>query len=371
MHGDLGQGAREQALRAFRNGKVDVLVATDVAARGIDVEDVTHVINYECPDDEKTYLHRIGRTGRAGASGVAVTFVDWEDVPRWGMINKALGLPFDEPIETYHTSEHIYTGLGIPEGTTGRLPRAARTRAGLDAEVLEDLGGREPGGRSSGGRGSDGGRGTSRGHSHHHGRTIPHGHKEAPKSGAGAEAAEGEKAPRRRRPRNRKRTRGGQSVTPEQGGAPSGSEAEPRDAGSASLDSARGIRRRANAPASVEADPDPVTLGARRAAHPRRVGAADHRQVHARHRELHRPAVRHDGRVVALRARDGNRPQRGADRRAAEQGGLALHIHGRDARVGDRTGANAVEGLGHGRAPIRSAWAEVAVPSSRPRASAR
>ena len=63
VHGDLGQGAREQALRAFRNGKVDVLVATDVAARGIDVEGVTHVVNYQCPEDEKTYLHRIGRTG--------------------------------------------------------------------------------------------------------------------------------------------------------------------------------------------------------------------------------------------------------------------------------------------------------------------
>ena len=83
VHGDLGQGAREQALRAFRNGKVDVLVATDVAARGIDVEDVTHVINYQCPEDEKTYLHRIGRTGRAGATGIAVTFVDWDDLPRW------------------------------------------------------------------------------------------------------------------------------------------------------------------------------------------------------------------------------------------------------------------------------------------------
>ena len=66
VHGDLGQGAREQALRAFRSGKVDVLVATDVAARGIDVEGVTHVINYQCPEDEKTYIHRIGRTGRAG-----------------------------------------------------------------------------------------------------------------------------------------------------------------------------------------------------------------------------------------------------------------------------------------------------------------
>ena len=67
-------------MRAFRSGKVDVLVATDVAARGLDVDDVTHVINYECPEDEKAYLHRIGRTGRAGREGVAVTFVDWDDL---------------------------------------------------------------------------------------------------------------------------------------------------------------------------------------------------------------------------------------------------------------------------------------------------
>jgi len=82
VHGDLGQGAREQALRAFRSGKVDVLVATDVAARGIDVDDVTHVINYQTPDDEKTYVHRIGRTGRAGKTGVAITLVDWDEMPR-------------------------------------------------------------------------------------------------------------------------------------------------------------------------------------------------------------------------------------------------------------------------------------------------
>src|SRR5690625_144798 len=66
IHGDLGQGAREQALRAFRSGKVDVLVATDVAARGIDVENVTHVGNYQCPEHGKVYLHRTGRPGRAG-----------------------------------------------------------------------------------------------------------------------------------------------------------------------------------------------------------------------------------------------------------------------------------------------------------------
>jgi superfamily II DNA/RNA helicase len=152
VHGDLGQGAREQALRAFRSGKVDVLVATDVAARGIDVTDVTHVINYQCPEDEKTYVHRIGRTGRAGKEGVAVTLVDWDDMPRWKMVSDELGLGIDEPAETYSTSEHLYTDLGIPTSATGRLPLAKRTRAGLSAEYVDSEGdvgsGRKPRGRT-------------------------------------------------------------------------------------------------------------------------------------------------------------------------------------------------------------------------------
>ena len=161
VHGDLGQGAREQALRAFRAGKVDILVATDVAARGIDVEGVTHVINYECPDDDKSFLHRIGRTGRAGASGVAITLVDWADLTRWHLINKTLGLAFHDPIETYSSSDHVYTGLNIPKDAKGRLPEAKRTRAGLEAEQLEDLG--ETGKRQGKGRSRDGGRDGNRG----------------------------------------------------------------------------------------------------------------------------------------------------------------------------------------------------------------
>jgi superfamily II DNA/RNA helicase len=141
VHGDLGQGAREQALRAFRSGKVDVLVATDVAARGIDIDDVTHVINFQCPEDEKTYVHRIGRTGRAGREGVAITLVDWDEEYRWKTINDALNLGKPEPVETYSTSEHLFADLGIPEGSTGRLPLGMRTRAGLDAEPEEDLSG--------------------------------------------------------------------------------------------------------------------------------------------------------------------------------------------------------------------------------------
>ena len=77
LHGDMSQEARERSMAAFRTGKKDILVATEVAARGIDVDDVTHVINYTVPEDEKAYLHRVGRTGRAGRTGIAVTFVDW------------------------------------------------------------------------------------------------------------------------------------------------------------------------------------------------------------------------------------------------------------------------------------------------------
>ncbi|MGI5402741.1 DEAD/DEAH box helicase [Streptomyces sp. CA-135486] len=189
VHGDLGQGAREQALRAFRNGKVDVLVCTDVAARGIDVEGVTHVINYQSPEDEKTYLHRIGRTGRAGAKGIAITLVDWDDIPRWQLINKALDLGFSDPVETYSTSPHLFEELSIPAGTKGVLPRAERTRAGLAAEEVEDLG-------ETGGRGR--------------------------KSAAPTE----ERAPRTRTPRQRRRTRSGSSLLTPDADAPAESESE-------------------------------------------------------------------------------------------------------------------------------------------------
>ena len=121
LHGDMAQVAREKALTKFREDKLDVLVATDVAARGIDVAAVTHVINYTCPEDDKAYIHRIGRTGRAGASGIAITFVDWADLHRWKMINKTLDLPFDEPQETYSTSEHLFHDQGIAPGTKGRI----------------------------------------------------------------------------------------------------------------------------------------------------------------------------------------------------------------------------------------------------------
>lgn len=144
LHGDMAQVAREKALTKFREDKIRVLVATDVAARGIDVAGVSHVINYTCPEDDKTYVHRIGRTGRAGATGTAITFVDWADLHRWKMINKTLDLPFDEPQETYSTSEHLFHDQGIPPGTKGRIVDPAP----VERKPREDRGGRgERGGR--------------------------------------------------------------------------------------------------------------------------------------------------------------------------------------------------------------------------------
>ena len=240
IHGDLGQGAREQAMRAFRSGKVDILVATDVAARGLDVDNVTHVVNYQCPEDEKTYIHRVGRTGRAGNTGIAVTFVDWEDVPRWGLIDRQLDLGIPDPQETYSSSPHLYSDLDIPAGSNGRLARDKRTRAGLDAEELEDLG--ETGGARRRPRHSDGGRdGRSR--------------DRRPREGSGAE----QRSDTERRPRTRRRTRGGGAAVAasgrSDGDAPestvtAGAPATVEEAGSSSAASTgRPRRRRRRGPA--------------------------------------------------------------------------------------------------------------------------
>lgn len=228
LHGDLNQVAREQALKAFRTGKVDILVATDVAARGIDVEDVTHVINHRVPEDEKTYLHRTGRTGRAGNEGTAVTLVDWDDLPRWKVINDALELGVPEPVETYSSSEHLFYDLNIPAGTKGRLPREERVAEGMGDEFFESArdsrdgrparsrGGRD-GGRS-GGRdgekgsrrsrgGRDGGREGRSGEGRGERRSRSEGRKRAERSeraerneqGASERSERSERAPRQRR----------------------------------------------------------------------------------------------------------------------------------------------------------------------------
>ena len=230
VHGDLGQAQRERALRAFRHGKVDVLVATDVAARGLDVEDVTHVVNYECPEDDKAYLHRIGRTGRAGRTGVAVTFVDWRDLQRWKIINESLSLGLADPPETYSTSEHLFAALGIPPAAGSRLPRAQRDRAGLEAEEIEDLG---ETGRARSGSGRQEHR---HAHSGRGGRRGSAGRDTGPRSEDSR--ADGERAPGRRGARIRRRTRGGLALPAEAAGT--GHSQEATDAGGAADTAAAG-----------------------------------------------------------------------------------------------------------------------------------
>lgn len=196
VHGDMSQEARERSMAAFKAGKKDVLIATDVAARGIDVDDVTHVINHTIPDDEKTYLHRAGRTGRAGKTGIAVTFVDWDDLHKWALINRALDMGVPEPVETYSSSPHLYADLDIPEGTKGRLP-------GAHAPAVRDAASRPPRERQRSGTGSGSGTGDRQ-------RTRSSGPRQESAEGGGTHDGE---APRRRR--NRTRTR-----RPSSGGAP-------------------------------------------------------------------------------------------------------------------------------------------------------
>ena len=228
LHGDLNQVAREQALKAFRTGKVDILVATDVAARGIDVEDVTHVINHRVPEDEKTYLHRTGRTGRAGNEGTAITLVDWDDLPRWKVINDALELGVPEPVETYSSSEHLFYDLNIPAGTKGRLPREERVAEGMGDEFFESARDSRDGrpARSRGGRdgGREGGRSGEKGSRRSRGgregrssegrgerRSRSEGRKRAERSERSSERAErteqGASERSERAPRQRRRTR--------------------------------------------------------------------------------------------------------------------------------------------------------------------
>jgi superfamily II DNA/RNA helicase len=118
MHGDKSQSQREKALARFERGEVDTLVATDVAARGIDVRDVTHVINYDAPEDRDGYVHRIGRTGRAGRAGIGVTFVLGDQARDVSRIATDLGLH----------REFSLSGMATATSGGGRRPNASTRR---------------------------------------------------------------------------------------------------------------------------------------------------------------------------------------------------------------------------------------------------
>ena len=113
MHGDKSQGQREKALARFTTGHTDTLIATDVAARGLDVDDITHVINFDAPEDREGYVHRVGRTGRAGRTGVGITFVNADQAGDVAKIASALDL----------REEYESAGFARPSAKGERSPR--------------------------------------------------------------------------------------------------------------------------------------------------------------------------------------------------------------------------------------------------------
>lgn len=217
VHGDMTQEARERSMAAFKAGKKDILIATDVAARGIDVNDVTHVINHTVPDDHDAYLHRVGRTGRAGKTGIAVTFVDWADMHKWALINRALDMGQPEPIETYSSSPHLYADLNIPEGSKGRLKATPIPKVEKEASRPPRERTRRRSGGSGGGPASDNTR-DSRGGDRAEGASSASDANRASTATAGS--GEPSAAPRKRR---RRRRGGSGSAT---GAAPAASSGE-------------------------------------------------------------------------------------------------------------------------------------------------
>ncbi len=209
VHGDLGQIAREKALKAFRNGDIDVLVATDVAARGIDIDDITHVINYQIPEDEQAYVHRIGRTGRAGKTGIAITLVDWDELERWSMIDKALKLDCPDPSETYSNSPHLYEELNIPADAGGSIGAARKSQGAKSSNAKSQDGtrisstdsNRERPARNRSRRRTRGGQGAT-GHVETSAEATAPAAADTDKAAEGGADSPARKRRRRRRPRN-------------------------------------------------------------------------------------------------------------------------------------------------------------------------
>ncbi|MDB4866067.1 MAG: hypothetical protein JWR03_400 [Cohnella sp.] len=151
LHGDLSQSKREQVMNRFREAKLQLLVATDVAARGLDVEGVTHVFNYDIPQDVDSYIHRIGRTGRAGGSGLAVTFVVPRDQPELAAIENGIG----QTLERRRMMDESPEGKieNAREQAKQELRRGARSGGGQSRSGTRTSGARS-GGSRDGARGS-------------------------------------------------------------------------------------------------------------------------------------------------------------------------------------------------------------------------
>jgi ATP-dependent RNA helicase RhlE len=216
IHGNKSQGARERALAAFKAGKMRVLVATDIAARGIDIDDITHVVNFDLPEVPETYVHRIGRTARAGASGFAMSFCDIEERELLHMIEKTTRQTI--PVVTGHPYEPSWASQ--PYKPTGRPPMnlgKAEAREGREDRHPRDRGrgdhsrdparsanaprtGHPPASQTRDGHAHAGGHATHATHATHaaHGGHTAHGggHAQAPRGGGAPRSGGGGGAPR-------------------------------------------------------------------------------------------------------------------------------------------------------------------------------
>ena len=166
LHGDLSQSKREQVMRAFRDAKLELLVATDVAARGIDVEGVTHVFNYDIPQDVDSYIHRIGRTGRAGEKGIAITFASPRDVEALRSIERGIGIRLERRRFENGAVSALGQGGGRPANTAGKADGESARRGrgnakgtGSGQERGRNERGQRKSGGAAGGRSADTGRG--------------------------------------------------------------------------------------------------------------------------------------------------------------------------------------------------------------------
>jgi len=170
IHGDKSQGARTKALEGFRSGSVPILVASDIAARGLDIDEIRLVVNYDVPADPDTYVHRIGRTGRAGASGKAVTFITSEDHEEVRDIEKRIGRPVPRQDANGRAMEapKFVEGANKPAKAPRQRNRQGKSESKGQTGSRDQSGGNKPAtredrNRQEGGRPSQGGQASGRG----------------------------------------------------------------------------------------------------------------------------------------------------------------------------------------------------------------
>ncbi|MCC7011475.1 MAG: DEAD/DEAH box helicase [Planctomycetes bacterium] len=198
IHGNKSQGQRERTLDSFREGRSRILVATDIAARGIDIDAITHVVNYEIPNVAETYVHRIGRTGRAGATGIAISLCDAEERAYVLDIERLIkrSIPVAGHAEDHQRERAHPKRVALAAATTSNAPRAARRATQERAPThAPSRGSHAPRERSHGAPHAHGGRTPSAGRAPHAGTRAHEPRKQAPKH-PGATHAPKHHAPR-------------------------------------------------------------------------------------------------------------------------------------------------------------------------------